>query len=62
LVCGADLVARDDQYARIEHWGSGSFGKVYLGKNVITGEEVALKVLPKSVVMDCPVESIREIK
>ena len=55
-------MARDDQYARIEHWGSGSFGKVYLGKNVITGEEVALKVLPKSVVMDCPVESIREIK
>ena len=55
-------MARDDQYARIEHWGSGSFGKVYLSKNVITGEEVALKVLPKSVVMDCSVESLREIK
>ena len=41
---------------------SGSFGNVFLGKNEITGEEVALKELPKSVVMDCPVESIREIK
>jgi len=60
--CGADLLGRDNQYTRIEQWGSGSFGNVFLGKNETTGEEVALKELPKSVVTDCPVESLREIK